>query len=102
MNPSDVESIYVFNGNTGESFTIDDEEKITYIVENIKSVEMRRDKLSIGYSGYTYRLTFIRENGSEIDSFVMNSKNTIRDNPFFYTSDDDLCFEYIKELEEEN
>ena len=31
---------------------------------------------------------------------AINSSNTIRKDPFFYRCDGDLCFDYLKELEE--
>ena len=57
VNPSDIKSISVFDGNTGESFDFSDTDEIRYVVENIQNAEMKRDTLSIGYSGYSFRLT---------------------------------------------
>ena len=99
IEPSDVKSISVFDGNTGKGFDISDTEEIRYIVENIQGNKMERDKVSIGYSGYRFRMCFRDEAGKEIESFTINSDNTIRKDPFFYRCDGGLCFDYLKELE---
>ena len=98
--PSDVRSVSVFDGNTGKSFSIEEPEEIQYIVENIQGVEMKRDTLSLFYTGYGFRLGFYDEEGKQIESFIINSADTIRDDPFFYRCDGGLCFDYLKELEE--
>lgn len=96
---SDVISISVFDGNTGKKFVIEDSIEIKQIVENIQSIKMKRDNLSIGYSGFCFSMEFMDENGKIIDSFIINSINTIRDDPFFYRCNGGLCYDYLKELE---
>ena len=100
VKPSDINSISIFDGNTGKEFVIDDLTEIKYIVENIQNIKMKRDNISVGYSGYTFRIRFNGNNGKDIDSFVINSGDTIRDDPFFYHCNGGLCFDYLKELEE--
>jgi hypothetical protein len=95
-----VSSITVFDGNTGNGFVIEDESEIQYIVENIQSIAMTRWKVSVNYMGYSFRMKFYDNSGKEIDSFIINSTDTIRDDPFFYCSNGDLCFDYLKELED--
>lgn len=97
---SEVVSISVFDGNTGNGFVIDDSDEIKQIVENIQTIEAKRDNISIGYIGYGFSMKFMSENGKIIDSFIVNSVNTIRDDPFFYRCYGDLCFDYLKELED--
>ena len=99
VNPSAINSISVFDGNTGEGFVISDPDEIKHIVENIQNIKTKRDKISLGYSGFGFRLSFYNEKGKEIDSFIINGEHTIRSDPFFYRCDDTLCFEYLKELE---
>jgi hypothetical protein len=99
MEPSDVSSISVFDGNNGNGFVIEDETEIRYVVENIQSNAMKRGKVSVGYTGYSFSMKFYDNSGKEIDSFIMNSATTIRDDPFFYRCDGGLCFDYLKELE---
>ena len=100
IEPSDVKSISVFDGNTGKGFDISDTDEIRYIVENIQGCKMERDKVSIGYSGYRFCMCFCDEAEKEMESFTINSDNTIRKDPFFYRCDSGLCFDYLKELEE--
>jgi hypothetical protein len=45
-------------------------------------------------------MKFYDNSGKEIDSFIINSTDTIRDDPFFYCGNGDLCFDYLKELED--
>jgi hypothetical protein len=100
IEPSNVSSITVFDGNTGNGFAIEDESEIQYIVENIQSIAMTRGKISVNYMGYSFRMKFYDNSGKEIDSFIINSADTIRDDPFFYCGNGDLCFDYLKELED--
>ena len=99
-NANDVTSISVFNGSTGKSFVIENTDEIRYIVENIQVVEMKRDNISTNYDGFSFSLTLKNVDGKTIDSFIVNSDDTIRDDPFFYRCDGGLCFEYLKSLEE--
>ena len=97
---TDVGSIEVFNGSSGNRFTVTDRNQIMNIVENIHGVDMKKEKFSTGYDGFVYSLTFKDVNGKTIDKFIINSKYIIRDDPFFYRSSRTLCFEYLQELEE--
>ena len=100
VNPSDIKSISVFDGNTGERFDFSNADEIHYVVENIQNTKMKKDTLSIGYTGFRFRISFFDRNGKEIESFIINTSNTIRKDPFFYRCDGDLCFDFLKELEE--
>lgn len=100
VDASEVMSISVFDGNTGKGFVIESSEEISQIVENIQQVQMKRNKISVGYSGYSFRMQFMDKNGKVIDSFIINSSDTIRDDPFFYQCDGGLCYDYMKELED--
>jgi hypothetical protein len=100
IEPSDVKSISVFDGSSGNGFVIDDGSEIQYIVENIQSTPMTRGKVSLGYSGYSFRMKFYDTGGKEIDSFIINHATTIRDDPFFYRCSGGLCFDYLRELED--
>lgn len=95
----DVSAVAVFDGNTGQSFTIEDPTEIAIIVGNIQSRTMMRRKVSLGYSGYRFRVSFLDAGGSELDSFILNSSDTIRKDPFFYTDvDGGLCYEYLEDF----
>lgn len=99
IDSKEVASISVFDGNTGKSFTVVDSNEIKYIVENIQGIETVRDNISSNYNGFSFSLSFADADGKEIDSFIVNSDDTIRDDPFFYRCDGGLCFEYLKSLE---
>lgn len=62
--PADkVASIEVFDGNTGTGFTVVTPEDIQYIVSNLQQASMQREKLSLGYMGTRFRLTFCDSSG---------------------------------------
>ena len=101
VNPAEVDHINVFDGNTGTSFTITDSEDIEYVVTNIQSISMKRDGISLGRTGHSFKISYININGKEvIPAFILNSNNTIRKDPFFYRCDGGLCFDYLKACEE--
>ena len=100
VEPMSVDHINVFDGNTGEGFTVDSAEDIKYIVENIQSKPMRRGGLSLGRMGYKFSVVFVDENDKAIvPIFFINSDNTIRKDPFFYHCDGGLCIDYLNNLE---
>ncbi len=97
---NEVDRIEVFNGSTGRRFFVDRDSDIRSIVENVQSMEMKRGKLSSNYDGFTFSLKFLDKEGKVIDAFIINSLNTIRDDPFFYhTSEGVLSYEHLAELE---
>lgn len=101
VNSSEVDHINVFDGNTGTGFTITDSEDIEYIVANIQGISMKRDGISLGRTGYSFKISYINSNDKDIiPVFILNSDNTIRKDPFFYRCDGGLCFDYLKECEE--
>ena len=51
--------------------------------------------------GYGLKIKYIGSNGKTLLSFTHNSKDTIRKDPFFYKCNDELCFEFIKKIENE-
>ncbi|MDE5950883.1 MAG: hypothetical protein K2H12_04800 [Acetatifactor sp.] len=58
VEPSDIKSIIVFDGNTGKGFYILAADEIRYIVENIQGNKMERDGVSIGYMGWSFQMIF--------------------------------------------
>ena len=56
VNPSEVDHINVFDGNTGTGFTITDSEDIEYIVANIQGISMKRDNVLRGLTEEETRL----------------------------------------------
>lgn len=101
VNPSEVDHINVFDGNTGTGFTITNLEDIKYIVENIQNHPMKKDGISLDTTGYSFKISYIDSNDKDIiPVFILNSDNTIRKDPFFYFCNGGLCFDYIKKCEE--
>jgi len=84
IEPSEVSKISVFDGNTGKSITITDETDIKHIINNLNKVSLQKEKISLGYAGYSYRTTIYKVNGSVYKEFIINSNDTIRKDPFFY------------------
>ncbi len=101
LNPSEVDHINVFDGNTGAEFTIYKPEEIQYVVENVQSQSMKREKISLGYMGYSFRINYMDEDDKNIiPEFIVNSEDTIRRDPFFYRCDGGLCYDYLRTMEE--
>ena len=99
-----VLEIVVFNGNTGNTTHIVDKEQIQHIIENLNDVELKRNKPSVGYSGYSFKTTIYLIDGNEADgwnNFIINSDDTIRKDPFFYTvNKGKIDYDYIKSITE--
>lgn len=100
VEPSEISSVTVFDGNTGKEFEIGGGDDIRYITENIQGAEMKKDGFSLGNSGYGFRMTFYDADGKEIESFILNGGGEIRKDPFFYKCGGGLCYNYVKMLED--
>ena len=101
VNLSEVDHINVFDGNTGTDFTITDSEDIKYVVENIQGISMKKGGISLGRTGYSFKISYADSNDKDvIPVFILNSDNTIRKDPFFYVCEGELCFDFLKECEE--
>ena len=101
VDSSEVASIDVFNGGTGRRMILEDPQEIDAIVKNVQSAKMRKGKRSSDYDGFAFSLRFQDKDGNEIDSFIINSNDQIRDDPFFYECvSGELCISYLRELED--
>lgn len=97
--PSEVSKIEIFDGNTGEITKITDETEIKHIIENLNSVSIKKERISLGYMGYSFRTTIYKSNGVVYKKFIINSSNTIRKDPFFYRDSlNSIDYNYIQEL----
>ena len=65
LDPNEVMEIVVFNGNSGNATHITDKEQIQHIVENLNGVEVKRSKPSLGYTGYSFKVTIYLSDGNE-------------------------------------
>lgn len=104
LEPKNVMEITVFNGNTGKLTHITDEEEIENIIENLNDVKIKRYKPSVGYSGYSFKMTIYLTDGNEADgwnNFIINSEDTIRKDPFFYrVTEGNIDYDYIESITE--
>lgn len=88
LDPNEVMEIVIFDGNTGNATHIEDQEQIRHIIDNLNDIEVKRSKPSVGYTGYRFRTTIYLSDGNEADdwnNFIINSDETIRKDPFFYS-----------------
>ncbi len=100
IDPSEVDHINVFDGNTGVAFLIEDPQDIQYIVENVQSHPMKRAGLSWGKMGYGFQISCVDGRGQAIlPDFLLNSEDAIRKDPFLYRCDGGLCFAYLQDIE---
>lgn len=104
LNHNDVMEIVVFNGNSGNTTHITDKEQIQHIIENLNDVEIKKAKPSVGYLGYSFKLTVYLSDGNEADdwnNFIINSDYTIRKDPFFYSvTKGKIDYNYIMNITE--
>jgi len=99
ITPQEVLRIEIFNGNNGQEIAITERSEIEHIVNNINSISFRKSKISIGYMGYSFRTTIYKSNGHVYKTFIINSEDTIRKDPFFYRdSTGSINYNYIKGL----
>lgn len=104
LDHNEVMEIVVFNGNSGNTTQIKDKEQIQHIIANLNDVEVKRAKLSVGYSGYSFKVTIYLSDGNEADdwnNFIINSDDSIRKDPFFYSvTKGKIDYNYIEDIVE--
>ena len=97
--PSKVSSIKIFDGNTGKSIIITDKENIEHIIGNLNGITFKKDKVSLGKMGYSFKTTIYKNSGAVYKEFMINSTDTIRKDPFFYKdSTKSIDYDYIRNL----
>ncbi|MDQ2086991.1 hypothetical protein RBH29_11190 [Herbivorax sp. ANBcel31] len=103
IEPSEVSMIKIFDGNTGNSITVTNTTDIEHIIKNLNMVRLKKEKISIGYMGYSYRTTIYKIDGSVYRELIINSNDTIRKDPFFYRdSSESIDYNFIQDLFDEN
>ena len=96
VDPADIDCITIFDGNTGSISEVTKDKDVAHIVENLQSVPVRRTGISILEPGYRFRMTFTDGKGTVVEELIVNSADTIRQDPFFLTTEEGgLCFDYI-------
>jgi len=99
VDPADIDCITIFDGNTGSISEVTKDKDVAHIVENLQSVPVRRTGISILEPGYRFRMTFTDGKGTVVEELIVNSEDTIRQDPFFLTTEEGgLCFDYIWDL----
>ena len=100
VEPEEVAVITVFKGNNSDEFEITDPDDISHIVNAIKQISLKKDQYISG-ADYYYNLTFVNENGEEIDHFGIQNHIYMRRDDFFYRCNEDpsMIAEYLKGLE---
>ena len=104
LEPNKVMEIVVFNGNSGNTTHITDEEQLQHIIENLNGIEVKRSKPSVGVMGYSFKVTIYLDDGNEADdwnNFIINSNDTIRKDPFFYSvTQGSIDYSYLEKIVE--
>ena len=100
VEPEEVAAIVVFNGNNSDEFEVINLDDVSYVVNNIKQITLRKDNFTSGVD-YYYILTFLNENGEEIDSFGIQNNYFLRRGDAFYRCNGelDIIAEYLENLE---
>jgi hypothetical protein len=99
IDPSTVSKIEVFDGNTGKSLTIIDKNDIEYIITNLNSLSLNKEKLSLGYMGYSFKTKIFGDDGALYKEFIINSNAMIRKDPIIYRdSSKSIDYGYIQRL----
>lgn len=102
LDPDEVTEITVFNGSTGNTTHIRDSAQIRHIIGHWNDVEVKRTKLSSGYSGYSFRVTLSLSDGSNAEGwndFIINAEDTIVKDPFFYSvTKGETDYRYLENL----
>ena len=104
LDTNKVMEIVVFNGNSGNTTHIEDKEQIQHIIDNLDDIEIKRSKLSAGYTGYSFKVTIYLSDGNEADgwnNFIINSDDTLRKDPFFYSvTKGRIDYNYVEKIVE--
>ena len=100
VSPEDISKIRVSNGTTNRQFDITDPEDITFIVENIQKIPMKRNPISGGI-GTTYALNFFNTEGEVFYHLTINKSYILEESEIYYQSEEELrtVNQYLLSLE---
>ena len=106
VEPEDIVMIKVLNGNNGDEFEITNPDDISDVVYAIKQITFKKEDFASEEVSYWYRLTFINENGEEVESLAVQNprilqKNITQKGVAFYRCDGELSVvgDYLESLE---
>lgn len=99
VRPQNVSKIEIFDGNLGKSVTVTETADLEHIITNLNGITFRKDKFSLGYLGYRFRVTIYRDDGKKYKELIINSTDLIRYGSFFYTDKtNSIDIEYLSNL----
>lgn len=100
LDAAEVESVRLFSGQTGQAVTVTDADAVAAVCDALGSCTLKPDGLSLGYTGYTLRVTVTHTGGGE-GEFIVNSENLARRDPFFYkAAEGSIDLDYLLSLVE--
>ena len=83
LDHKEVLEIVVFNGSSGNATHITDKEQIQHIIDDLNDVKIKRTRPSMGYKLSVY--LYDGNEAGDWNNFIINSEDTIRKDPFFYS-----------------
>ena len=89
VEPEEVATIIVFIGNNGDEFEVTNPDDISYIMNIIKQIKLKKDSFTSGVD-YYYILTFINGDGEEVDSFGIQNPYIMRKGDVFFHCNGEL------------
>lgn len=100
LDAAEVESIRLFSGQTGQAVTVTDADTVAAVCDALGGCTLKPDALSLGYTGYTLRVTVTHTGGGESE-FIVNSESLARRDPFFYkAAEGSIDLDYLLSLTE--
>lgn len=99
--PEDVARIEIFDGSTGNRYTITDEEAVSYIARDIQSKTYTRDENVKDHDGFVYSTAFYDKSNTALWGATINSADTLVDYHYTYHPDSPLDFAYIQKSVQE-
>lgn len=90
---NDITKIECFNGTTGQTVIIEDEETINYIVSGLQSTKYKVDSLALGI-GTMFNLTFYSEFGSS-ETLILQPNSKIKQGIYFYVPQGDYSLDEL-------
>lgn len=99
LDAAEVESVRLFSGQTGQAVTVTDADTVAAVCDALGGCTLKPDGLSLGYTGYTLRVTVTHTGGES--EFIVNSENLARRDPFFYkAAEGSIDLDYLLSLTE--
>ncbi|MBR6402876.1 MAG: TlpA family protein disulfide reductase [Eubacterium sp.] len=96
----DVTNVIVYDGETGKEFNINQADNIQFIVDNLKGIKAYRSKLGVGSSAEGLKVS-LKTDDTLLGEVIITGSDSLRDNLFVYKTDNFICYDYIKDIEED-